>query len=427
MYREGMPGTQPLADEAILRLVDECENECASIFRSFDKVAEKGQYKVLSAMKKARLSDTHFSFTTGYGYDDAGRQATEKIFADVFGAESSLVRTQIVNGTHAIFTVFSGILRPGETLLYCTGEPYDSLFQGIGLTGDSRNSLASHGIGYKQTGLLENGGIDFPALEKALTPDVKMACIQRATGYSSRRALLIDEIAQWAAFVKSRSPDVVTMVDNCYGEFLEESEPTEVGVDIVAGSLIKNPGGGLALSGGYIAGKSQLVGLAAERLTCPGIGGECGLTFGQTRNILQGLFLAPGAVRNAVRGAVLAAAVMGRLGFDVKPLPGDPRSDIVQTITLGSKEGLIAFCEGIQAASPVDAFASPIPAPMPGYEDEVVMAAGGFVTGSTLELSADGPVREPFNVYFQGGLTYEHAKTGVISAAERLRIKGFPG
>jgi cystathionine beta-lyase family protein involved in aluminum resistance len=376
-------------------------------------------------MKKARLSDTHFSFTTGYGYDDAGRQITEKIFADVFGAESSLVRTQIVNGTHAIFTVFSGILRPGETLLYCTGAPYDSLSQGVGLTGNSRNSLANHGVRYKQIELLENGGVDFAALREALTPDVKMVCIQRATGYSDRRALLIDEIAEWAAFVKACSPDTVTMVDNCYGEFLEEKEPTAVGVDIVAGSLIKNPGGGLALSGGYIAGKTCLVDLAAERLTCPGIGGECGLTFGQTRNILQGLFLAPGVTRNAVKGAVLAAAVMSRLGFDVKPLHSDPRSDIVQTITLGSREGLVAFCEGIQSASPVDAFASPIPAPMPGYEDEVVMAAGGFVTGSTLELSADGPMREPYNVYFQGGLTYEHAKIGIISAAERLRAKGF--
>jgi len=413
---------------AVSSVTDECESALAERFASFSAVCEANQYKVLSAFSKNRLSDTHFGYATGYGYDDTGRTVTEKIFADVFGAESALVRTQIVNGTHAISIVFSGILRPGEKLLYCSGAPYDSLVSTIGVDGEGvgQGALSEFGIGYEQVELTSVGGFDYPAIEKALSdPEIRMAGIQRATGYSERPAITIARIAEWADFVKSCRPDVVLMADNCYGEFLETCEPTDVGVDIIAGSLIKNPGGGLALSGGYIAGRADLVEKASYRLTCPGIGGECGLTFGQTRTMLQGLFLAPRTVTDAVKGAALCGAVFKKLGFKVFPGPEAERSDIVQTITLGSPEALIEFCKAIQAASPVDSFVSPEPWEMPGYKDNVIMASGAFVTGSSIELSADGPMRPPYNVYFQGGLTYEHAKLGVMSVAQRLIDAGL--
>ena len=409
-------------------LADECEAELKGRFEALGDVCEANQYKVLSAFSKNRLSDTHFGFATGYGYDDPGRDVTERIFADVFGAEAALVRTQIVNGTHALSIVFSGVLRPGDKLLFCTGAPYDSLLQTIGMngSGDGQGSLAEFGIGYAQTDLTPEGGIDYRALETSLKdPSVRMAAVQRATGYSERPAITVRSIAEWARFVKERRPDVILMADNCYGEFLEFQEPTDVGVDIMAGSLIKNPGGGLALSGGYVAGRAELVEKVSFRLSCPGIGGECGLTFGQTRTMLQGLFLAPRTVMDALKGAMLCGAVFKRLGFNVSPGADDERSDIIETIRLGSPEALIAFCRGIQAVSPVDAFVKPEPGDMPGYNDKVIMASGAFVTGSSIELSADGPLREPFNVYFQGGLTYEHAKLGVMSAAQSLLDAGI--
>ena len=409
--------------EGIAKLTDECASGLSGSFAYLAEICEANQYKVLDAFAKNRLSDTHFGFATGYGYDDPGREITERIFADVFGTEAALVRTQIVNGTHAISTVFSGLLRPGEKLLYCTGAPYDSLWSTIGLKdeGAGQGTLAEFDIGYSQVDLTPEGTFDFPAIETALTdPKVKMAAIQRATGYSDRSAMTIEKISIWAEFVKDLRPDIVLMADNCYGEFLETQEPSEVGLDIIAGSLIKNPGGGLALSGGYIAGRQDLVEKCSYRLTCPGIGGECGLTFGQTRAMLQGLFIAPHTVTDAVMGAMLCGAVFERLGFKVFPGPGDARSDIVQAVTLGSPEALVAFCRAIQAVSPVDAFVIPEPWRMPGYKDEVIMASGAFVTGSSIELSADGPMRPPYIAYFQGGLTYEHAKLGVMSAAQRL-------
>ena len=415
-------------DGRIAALADECEAALSGAFAALAPVCEAGQYKVLGAFAKNRLSDTHFGFATGYGYDDPGRDVTERVFADVFGAEAALVRTQIVNGTHALSLVFLGILRPGDKLLYCTGAPYDSLSSTIGLNGAGagQGALPDFGIGYCQTGLTASGNIDYTALAAALAdPSVRMAAVQRATGYSERPAITIEKIAEWARFVKERRPDVILMADNCYGEFLERLEPTDVGVDIIAGSLIKNPGGGLALSGGYVAGRRELVDLASYRLTCPGIGGECGLTFGQTRAMLQGLFLAPRTVMDALKGAMLCGAVFERLGFAVFPGAGDPRSDIIETVRLGSPEALIAFCRGIQAVSPVDAFVRPEPWDMPGYQDKVIMASGAFVTGSSIELSADGPLRPPYNAYFQGGLTYEHAKLGVLSAAQRLINDGF--
>jgi cystathionine beta-lyase family protein involved in aluminum resistance len=324
--------------------------------------------------------------------------------------------------------VFSGILRPGEKLLYCTGAPYDSLWSTVGLNGAGKGqgALSDFGIGYEQVDLTQGGDFDFVALDSALNDkNVRMAAAQRATGYSERPAITIEKIEKWAKYVKEKRPDVVLMIDNCYGEFLETLEPTDVGVDIMAGSLIKNPGGGLALSGGYIAGRADLVEKVSYRLTCPGIGGECGLTFGQTRTILQGLFLAPRTVTDAVKGAMLCGAVFDKLGFEVFPGADDVRSDIIETVRLGSAEALIAFCRGIQAVSPVDAFVKPEPGEMPGYEDKVIMASGAFVTGSSIELSADGPLRPPYNVYFQGGLTYEHAKLGVMSAAQRLIDEGL--
>ncbi|MCL2110869.1 MAG: methionine gamma-lyase family protein [Clostridiales bacterium] len=448
--------------ERVAALADECEARLADAFAPLSAVCEANLHKVLHAFAKNRLSDTHFGFTTGYGYDDAGREVTERVFADVFGAEAALVRTQIVSGTHAIAIVFQGLLRPGDKLLYCTGAPYDSLWATVGIgqggrppaatsDGDppagmtygdssvdvgavdparshapSQGSLADFGISYGEVALTPTGDIDYDALADVLKdPSVRMAAVQRATGYSERPALTIEKIAQWASFVKERRPDVILMADNCYGEFLELQEPTDVGVDIMAGSLIKNPGGGLALSGGYVAGRADLVEQASYRLTCPGIGGECGLTFGQTRTILQGLFLAPRTVTDALKGAILCGEVFSRLGFPVFPAAGEARSDIIETIRLGSPEALIAFCEGIQAASPVDAFVSPVPGDMPGYADPVIMASGAFVSGSSIELSADGPLRPPYNAYFQGGLTYEHAKLGVMSAAQRLVDKGL--
>ena len=414
--------------DGISSLADECEAALSGRFASLGSVCEANLYKVLAAFSKNRLSDTHFGFATGYGYDDPGREATEKIFADVFGADSALVRTQIVNGTHAISTVFSGVLRPGEKLLYCTGAPYDSLWSSVGLDGQGagQGALSEFGIGYEQVDLTSEGAFDYKALEAAMKdPSIKMAAIQRATGYSDRPAITIEKISAWADFVKKRRPDIVLMADNCYGEFLETKEPTDAGVDIMAGSLIKNPGGGLALSGGYIAGRADLVEKASYRLTCPGIGGECGLTFGQTRAILQGLFLAPRTVTDAVKGAMLCAAVFERLGFKVFPAAEDERSDIVQAVCLGSPEALVAFCQAVQAVSPVDAFVRPEPWEMPGYNDKIIMASGAFVTGSSIELSADGPLRPPYNAYFQGGLTYEHAKLGVMSAAQSLIDRGL--
>ena len=421
--------------EKIEAITGECEKALAERFTSLSSVCEENQYKVLSAFSKNRLSDAHFGFATGYGYDDPGRDVTERIFADVFGAEAALVRTQIVCGTHALSITFSGILRPGEKLLYCTGMPYDSLLSTIGIGGEGagQGTLSEFGIGYSQVGLTADGSFDYEALETALKdPSVRMAAAQRATGYSARgrqalNAITIEQLSEWARFVKKERPDVVLMADNCYGEFIETLEPTEIGVDIMAGSLIKNPGGGLALSGGYVAGRADLVDKVAYRLTCPGIGGECGLTFGQTRTMLQGLFLAPRIVMDAVKGAILCGAVFERLGFEVFPDSAGTRADIIETIRLGSPEALIAFCKGIQAISPVDTFVTPEPWGMPGYRDKVIMASGAFVTGSSIELSADGPLREPYNVYFQGGLTYEHAKLGVMSAAQHLIDIGIVG
>ncbi len=408
--------------DKVLELVDTCEQEVRPLFDELDDIMTYNQYKVLDAFQKNGISDRHFSWNTGYGYDDAGREATERVYADIFHAEATLVRPIIVNGTHALSLALTGVLRPGDQLIYSTGAPYDTLEETIGIRGRGKGTLMDFGITYDQVELTPDGEIDFDALKKAIGPKTRMVCLQRATGYGWRKPITIEQIEEWASFVHGIDPNLICMVDNCYGEFLHVKEPTDVGADIMAGSLIKNPGGGLALTGGYVAGRADLIEQVSYRLTTPGIGGECGLTFGQTRTMLQGLFIGPKTVNGAVKGAVLCAKVFEKLGYEVCPGSSDTRSDIIQAVKLGDPDKVVAFCQGIQAAAPIDAHVSPEPWDMPGYEDPVVMAAGAFVQGSSIELSADAPIRAPYVVYFQGGLTYEHSKFGVIKALDALKI-----
>ena len=404
----------------VLDIINEAEKEIEGQFAYLDDIMAYNQYKVLTAFQENRISDSHFAYNTGYGYDDAGREKLERVYADVFRAEAALVRPIIVNGTHALTLTLTGILRPGDELIYCTGKPYDTLEEVIGIRGEGKGTMKEFGITYKQVELAADGSIDLEALKEAIGPNTRMVTCQRATGYGWRKAITVDEIEKWAAFVHEINPDIVCMVDNCYGEFLDVKEPTEVGADIMAGSLIKNPGGGLALTGGYVAGRQDLVDQISYRMTSPGIGGECGLMFDQTRTMFQGFFMAPKVVNGAVKGACLCAKVFEKLGFPVSPKAEDKRSDIIETVQLGSAEAVCAFCEGIQAAAPIDSFVKPVPWAMPGYDDEVIMAAGAFIGGSSIELSADAPIRPPYNVYFQGGLTYEHSKFGVIKALQAL-------
>lgn len=414
-------------DAKVLALVSEAEKEVSGEFARLDDIMAYNQYKVLAAFQKNRIRDMHFGWKTGYGYDDAGREALECTFADVFHTEAALVRTTFVNGTHALATVLLGILRPGDELIYATGEPYDTLQTVIGLTDytPGNGSLKDYGITFKQIDLLPDGSIDIEGVKAAITEKTRMITTQRATGYSWRKAISIDEIAKLMEVIEEKNPNIIKMVDNSYGEFLDTLEPTDVGADVMASSLIKNPGGGLVLSGAYIAGKQDLIDQIQYRMTCPGIGGECGLTYGQSRTMFQGLFLGPKASNGALKGAVLCGKAFEKLGFEVSPKAGDIRSDIVQSIKFKDPAKLIAFCEGIQAAAPIDSFVSPVPGDMPGYEDQVIMAAGAFVQGSTIELSADAPMREPYIAYFQGGLTYEHSKFGVIKAIDTLLKKGL--
>ena len=404
----------------ILELVSRAEKKISAKFAEVDDIKAYNQYKVLDVFRKNKISDRHFAWNTGYGYDDAGREALESVYADTFGAESAIVRPLIVNGTHALTLTLTGILRPGDEIVYCTGAPYDTLEEVIGIRGEGRGSLKEFGVTYRQIELKEDGRIDIEGVKNAINDKTRMMCVQRATGYGWRRAITIPEIEEWAAAVKSVRPDIICMADNCYGEFLDTKEPTEVGVDVMAGSLIKNPGGGIALAGGYIVGRSDLIELISYRMTSPGIGKECGLMFGQTRSMLQGFFMAPSVVSGAVKGAMLCAAVFEELGYNVCPASQEERSDIIEAVKLGSPEAVIAFCRGIQSAAPVDAYVTPEPWDMPGYNDPVIMAAGAFVQGSSIELSADAPIREPYIVYFQGGITYEHSKFGVIKALQAL-------
>ncbi|MBQ1395890.1 MAG: aminotransferase class V-fold PLP-dependent enzyme [Eubacterium sp.] len=420
-YLSSAFGIDPKAQE----LVNRAETALKPQFEALDAIAEYNQLRVLKAFQKNRISDVHFGWNTGYGYDDAGREAVEKVYADIFGTEKALVRTQIVNGTHALAVTLQGILRPGDELVYATGGPYDTLEEVIGVRGEGMGSLKEFGVTYKQVELTAEGLIDYEALRNAIGEKTAMVCMQRSTGYGWRKSFTVNQLAECARFIHEIDPKIVVMVDNSYGEFVAECDPTHVGADVMAGSLIKNPGGGLALSGGYVAGRADLIDRITYRLTCPGIGGECGLTFGQTRAMLQGIFQAPRVVNGAVKGAMLCAKVYEELGYPCVPSSTDERSDIIQAVQLGSPEAVVTFCEGVQQAAPVDSFVSPIPWAMPGYESEVVMAAGAFVQGSSIELSADAPIRPPYNVYFQGGLTYEHSKFGVLRSVDALLKKGL--
>ena len=414
-------------DEDIVDLVQKAEAELADEFKAQDDIMEYNQYKVLKAFQENRISDMHFGWTTGYGYDDMGRAAIERVYASVFGAEAAIVRTQIVNGTHALASVYLGLLRSGDELIYCSGTPYDTMKTVIGLDKDnlSPGNLLEYGIKYSQVELTEDGEIDLEAVKKAIKPTTTMAALQRSTGYSFRKAFTTDRIKAWIDACKSVKPDIICMVDNCYGEFTDYSDPIELGADIMAGSLIKNPGGGLALSGGYIAGRKDLIDKIYYRVTCPGIGGECGLTFGQTRTMMQGLFIAPRVTNGAVKGAKPCARVYENLGYRTCPASTDKRSDIIEAVVLGSAEKVEAFCKGVQQAAPVDSYVTPEYGDMAGYRDQIIMAAGAFVQGSSIELSADGPMREPYIVYFQGGITYEHSKFGVIKSLQALKDAGL--
>lgn len=410
--------------EDLIALTMAVESDIAVRHADIDTTASYNQIKILKAMQEHRLSDMHFAWNTGYGYDDPGRETVEKIYATVFETEAALVRPLIVNGTHALSLCLQGVLRPSDLMLSVTGKPYDTLDKVIGILGEGagQGSLADYNINYAQIDLLQDGTIDYETISAhmSLNPP-RMIYIQRSSGYSWRKSLSVAEIGKLTAFVKAIDPEVIVMVDNCYGEFIDTLEPTSLGVDLMAGSLIKNPGGGLALSGGYIVGRKSLVDLVSYRMTTPGVGGECGLTFGQTRTILQGLFLAPMVVSGALKGAVFCSRLYEKLGFMVNPVWDAPRSDIIQAVRLGTASRVVSFCRGIQSAAPVDAHVVPLPWAMPGYTSDVVMAAGAFVQGSSIELSADAPMREPYDVFFQGGLTFAHSQYGAIRSLLAMR------
>ncbi|MTI79490.1 MAG: hypothetical protein FH758_01205 [Firmicutes bacterium] len=402
------------------QLAIEVENEVQSRYRDIEKISFVNHQKVLTAFKKAKVSDFHLKGGSGYGYGDAGRKALEEIYAHVFGGERALVRGQIVSGTHAIALCLFGVLQPGDELLAVQGAPYDTLEEAIGIRGDAHGSLKNYGITYRQVDLLPNGQIDWQGIDKALNEKTKMVLIQRSRGYAWRQSLDIKGMEQLIKFIKKRQSGAVTFVDNCYGELVEDKEPCDVGADLIAGSLIKNPGGGVAPTGGYVVGQANLVEMAANRWTAPGIGDEVGPTLDHQRLLMQGIFLAPHVVAEALKGAIFTSRLFERLGFKVSPDYDEQRTDIIQAVALGDAGKLVQFCRGLQGASPVDAHVRPEPDGMPGYDDAVVMAAGTFVQGASIELSADGPLREPYAVYMQGGLSKEYVKLGVLAAAEEV-------
>ena len=409
--------------QSVRDLAAKCEIRLAPRFAEIDEVSMKCTERVMEAFQEFKVSDSCFAGTTGYGYDDLGRETLDKVWARVFGAESALVRIGFVNGTHAIASAIFAALRPGDTLMSTMGAPYDTLRTAIGISGDAFGSLRFYGVGYHQVNTLD-GAPNMASIRRAaegLQPAA--ALIQRSRGYDARRALTVDEIGEIVRTIKSVSPDTACIVDNCYGEFTDVIEPTMVGADLIAGSLIKNPGGGLAPTGGYIAGREDLVSNAANRLTVPGIGGECGSTLGNNRALFQGLFMAPHTTAQALKTAALCAAMLEELGFKTEPGAMEKRSDIIQTITLETPENLKRFCKGIQSGSPVDSYVTPEPWAMPGYEDEVIMAAGAFIQGSSIELSCDGPMREPYFAFLQGGLTYESGKLGIMNAIAEMLDK----
>jgi cystathionine beta-lyase family protein involved in aluminum resistance len=409
----------------VINISKQAEKDIREVFQKIDYIQQFNQLKVIKAMQKNNVSDSHFTGTTGYGYDDRGREVLDAVYADIFKAEDAMVRHQISAGTHALAICMYGNLRPGDELLSITGKPYDTLEEVIGIRGEGGGSLKEFGIFYRQVDLLEDGSLDFEGIKTQINDKTKMVFIQRSRGYCWRPPMSIDDIEKAVKLVKSIKSDAIIMVDNCYGEFVEEREPVEAGVDIVAGSLIKNPGGGLAPSGGYIAGKEICVRKAAYRLTTPGLGKEIGPSLGHNRLLFQGLFLAPHVVSESLKGAVFCASLMNKLGFETSPMPKDKRGDIIQAIKFNNADHLIAFCQGIQKGSPVDAFVTPQPWDMPGYDSPVIMAAGAFVQGSSIELSADAPIKPPYIAYMQGGLVYEHVKLGVMIAVQMMMDRGI--
>ena len=410
--------------EKVLKFARETEAALKERFEEIDGVAEYNQLKVIKAMQEARVSDSHFAGTTGYGYNDLGRDTLEEVYARAFHGEDALVRPQLISGTHALTVALSGNLRPGDEILSPVGKPYDTLEEVIGIR-DSVGSLKEFGITYSQVDLLPDGSFDFEGIRKAINERTKLVEIQRSKGYATRPTLSVARIGELISFIKSIKPDVICMVDNCYGEFVETLEPTDVGADMIVGSLIKNPGGGLAPIGGYIVGRKDCIERAAYRLTAPGLGKEVGASLGVSQSLYQGLFLAPTVVAGALKGAVFAANLYEKLGFGVVPNGSESRHDIIQAITFGTPEGVIRFCEGIQAAAPVDSFVTPEPWAMPGYDSDVIMAAGAFIQGASIELSADAPIKPPYAVYFQGGLTWYHAKLGILMSLQKLCDAGI--
>ncbi len=408
----------------VLAFCREIEEGLKERFARIDENAEYNQMKVIKAMQDNRVSDVHFAATTGYGYNDLGRDTLEDVYASLFHTEAALVRPNLISGTHALHIALSGNLRPGDELLSPVGKPYDTLEEVIGIR-ESCGSLKEYGVTYRQVDLLPGGKFDYDGIREAINERTKVVTIQRSKGYDTRPTFSVEQIGELISFIKKIKPEVICMVDNCYGEFVETIEPTDVGADMAVGSLIKNPGGGLAPIGGYIVGKKECIDRASYRLSAPGLGREVGASLGLNTSFYQGLFLSPTVVAGALKGAIFAANVYEKLGFPVVPNGSEERYDIIQAITLGSAEGVIAFCQGIQSAAPVDSYVSPEPWDMPGYDAPVIMAAGAFVQGSSIELSADGPIKPPYAVYFQGGLTWYHAKLGIMMSLQKLVEKGI--
>ena len=423
MEMKEMYGSLGISD-AVLEFGLDIEKQLKERFASIDETAEYNQMKVIRAMQECRVSDIHFAATTGYGYNDLGRDVLEEVYAKTFHGEDALVRPQVMSGTHALHIALSGNLRPGDELLSPVGKPYDTLDEVIGIR-DAAGSLKEYGVTYRQVDLLPDGSFDYEGIRAAINERTKLVAIQRSKGYATRPTLSVSQIGELIAFIKGIKPEVICMVDNCYGEFVERIEPMEVGADMMVGSLIKNPGGGLAPIGGYIVGTKACVERASYRLSAPGLGKEVGASLGLNQSFFQGFFLAPTVVAGALKGAIFAANIYEKLGFSVVPNSTESRHDIIQAVTFGTPEGVIAFCKGIQAAAPVDSFVTPEPWDMPGYDAPVIMAAGAFVQGSSIELSADGPIKPPYAVYFQGGLTWYHAKLGILMSLQKLTDAGI--
>lgn len=417
--------TQLKSGDKIEPLVKQVEDQVAGVHKKIEERIDINQFRVLNSFQKHRVSDSHFIPSTGYGYDDIGRDTLEKIYADVFGGEAGLVRTQIISGTHAISIALFGVLRPGDELLYITGKPYDTLEEIVGIRGSGNGSLKEFGISYQSVSLSAEGQVDWNAVEKAIKPNTKMIGIQRSKGYATRPSFTVAEIAEMVRFVKKRKPDVVVFVDNCYGEFVEEQEPCHAGADLMAGSLIKNPGGGIAKTGGYLVGRSDLVEACSYRMTSPGIGAEAGASLYSLQEMYQGFFMAPHIVGQALKGAVFTAALLERLGMNSQPKWDANRTDLIQSVQFDDRDKMVAFCQAIQFASPINSHVTPYPSYMPGYEDDVIMAAGTFIQGASIELTADGPTRPPYVAYVQGGLTYSHVKMAVCIAIDHLIQKGL--